>query len=164
MGHCSHSLPSSVYHSPHIEHSLLLLLDSSWPQTTLVLLYHRVWKASWSTAVLKNSILPSPLSLVCWANLWIESVSGKDGAWWTLSGSTISSDLGKCTVILDGTNFMAAWENSLGVWTTIWHDFNFWKMTLLIVLPMSFIGTFQWCYSLQNQHSDLCKEIVPTNG
>ena len=82
----------------------------------------------------------------------------------TLSGSTISSDLGKYTVILDGTNFMAAWQNSLGVWTTIWRDFNFWKMTLLIVLPMSSIGTFQWCYSLQNQHSDLCKEIFPTNG
>ena len=164
MGHCSHSLPSPVYHSPHIEHSLLLLLDSSWPQTTLALLYHWVWNTSWSTAVLKNSILPSPLSLVCWANLWIESVSGTDGAWWTLSGSTISSDLGKYTVILDGTNFMAAWQNSLGEWTTIWRDFNFWKMTLLIVLPMSSIGTFQWCYSLQNQHSDLCKEIFPTNG
>ena len=45
MGHCNHSLPSSVYHSPHIEHSLSLLLDFSWPQTrSLAFLYHRVWK------------------------------------------------------------------------------------------------------------------------
>ena len=31
-----------------------------------------------------------------------------------LSGSTISSDLGKYTAIIDGTNFMAASENYLG--------------------------------------------------
>ena len=36
-----------------------------------------------------------------------------------LSGSTISSDLGKYTVIIDDTNLMAASENYLGVWTTI---------------------------------------------
>ena len=66
MGHCNHSLPSSIYHSPHVEHSLSPLLDFSWPQTTsLALLYHWMWKASWSTAVLKNSILQSPLSLIC---------------------------------------------------------------------------------------------------
>ena len=104
MGHYNHSLPSSVYHSPNVEHLLLLLLDFSWPQTTsLALLYHWVWKASWSTAVLKNFILQSPLSLICRTNLWIESVSGMNGAWWMLSGSTISSDLGKYTVIIDGT-------------------------------------------------------------
>ena len=39
-----------------------------------------------------------------------------------LSGSTISSDLGKDTVTIDDTNFMAASENSLGTWTTIWPD------------------------------------------
>ena len=123
MGHCNHSLPSSIYHSPHVEHSLSPLLDFSWPQTTsLALLYHWMWKASWSTAVLKNSILQSPLSLICRTNLWIESVSGMDGAWWMFSGSTISSDLG--TVIIDGTNFIAPWESSLGVWTTIWPDFT----------------------------------------
>ena len=104
MGHCNHSLPSSIYHSPHVEHSLSPLLDFSWPQTTsLALLYHWMWKASWSTAVLKNSILQSPLSLICRTNLWIKSVSGMDGAWWMLSGSTISSDLGKYTVIMDGS-------------------------------------------------------------
>ena len=108
MGHCNHSLPSSVYHSPHVEHSLLLLLDFSWPQTTsLAFLYHWVWKASWSIAVLKNSMLQSPLSLICRTNLWIESVLGMDDAWWMLSGSTISSDLSKYRVIIDGTNFMA---------------------------------------------------------
>ena len=42
-----------------------------------------------------------------------------------LSGSTISFDLGKYTVIIDGTNFMATPENSLGLWTTVWLDFNF---------------------------------------
>ena len=31
-----------------------------------------------------------------------------------LSGPTISSDLGKYTVVIDGTNFMAASENYLG--------------------------------------------------
>ena len=109
MAHCNHSLLSSVYRSPNIEHSLLLLSDFSWPQiTSPALLYHWVWKASWSTAVLKNSILRSPLLLICRTNLWIESVSGMDGAWWMLSGSTISSDLGKYTVIIDGANFMAA--------------------------------------------------------
>ena len=116
MGHCNHSLPSSVYHSPHVEHSLSLLLHLLWPQTTsLAFLYHWVWKASWSTAVLKNSILQSPLSLICRTNLWIESVSEINGAWWTRSGSTISSDFGKYTVIIDGTNFVAASENSLCV-------------------------------------------------
>ena len=40
-----------------------------------------------------------------------------------LSVSTISSDLGKYAVIIDDTNFMAASENSLGVWTTIWSDY-----------------------------------------
>ena len=113
MGHCDHSLPSSIYHSPHTEHSLLPSLDFSWPQTTaLTLLYHWMWKTSWSTTVLKNSILQSPLSLICRTNLWIKSVSGMDGAWWMLSGSTISSDLGKYTVIIDDTNFMAVSENS----------------------------------------------------
>ena len=111
MVHCSHSLPFSIYHSSHVKHSLSLLSDLSWPQTP-ALLYHWEWKASWSTTVLKNSILQSPVSLICRTNLWIESVSGMDGAWWIFSGSTISSDLG--TVIIDGTNFMAAWESSLG--------------------------------------------------
>ena len=59
-----------------------------------------------------------------------------------LSGSTISSDLGKYTVIIDDTNLMAGSENSLGVWTTIWSDFTFQKMTFLIVSPMSFIEDF----------------------
>ena len=40
-----------------------------------------------------------------------------------LSSSTISSDIGKYTVIIDDTNFMTASENSLGVWATIWPDF-----------------------------------------
>ena len=35
-----------------------------------------------------------------------------------LSGSTISSNLGKWTIMIDSTNFMAVSENSLGVWTT----------------------------------------------
>ena len=130
MGHCNHSLPSCIHHSPHVEHSLSPLLNFLWPQTTLpVLLHHCMWKATWSTVVLKNSLLQSPLSLICWTNLCIESVSGMDSAWWMFSGPTISSDLGKYTVITDDTNFMAASENSLGVWTTIWPDFIFRKMT-----------------------------------
>ena len=133
MGHCNHWLPSSIYHSPHVEHSLSPLLDFLWPQTTsLVLLYHWMWKASWSTTVLKNSILQSPLSLICRTNLWIKSVSGMDGAWWMLSGSNFSSDLGKYTVIIDDTNLMAASENSWDVWTRIWPDFSFRKMTFLL--------------------------------
>ena len=149
MEHWNHSLPSSVYHYTHVEHSLLLLLGFSWPQTTSpALLCHWVWKASWSTTVLKNSILQSPLSLTCRTNLWIESVSEMNGAWWMLSDSTISSDLGKYKVIIDGTNFMAASENYLGVWTTIWPDFPFRQMTFLVVTPTSSIGTLPWCFSL----------------
>ena len=110
MGHCNHSLPFSIYHSPHVKHSLSLLSDFSWPQTP-ALLYHWEWKASWSTAVLKNSILQSPLSLICRTNLWIESVSGMDGAWWMFSGSTISSDLG--AIIIDGTNL---WQHEKVLW------------------------------------------------
>ena len=114
MGHCNHSLPSSIYHSPHVEHSLSPLLDFSWPQTTsLALLYHWMWKASWSTAVLKNSILQSPLSLICRINLWIKSVSVIDGAWWMLSGSTISSDLGEYTVIIDD---IISWQHRKILW------------------------------------------------
>ena len=97
---------------------------------------------------LEKFILQSPLSLICRTNLWIKSVSGMDGAWWMLSGSTISSDLGKYTVIIDDTNLMAASENSLGVWTTIWPDFTFRKMTFLMVPPTSSIGTLPWCPSL----------------
>ena len=90
MGHRNNSFPSSVCHSPHVEHSLWLLLDFSWPQTmSLAFLYNWVCKVSWSTAILKNSILQSPLPLTCRTNLWIECVSGMDGAWWMLSGSTI---------------------------------------------------------------------------
>ena len=149
MEHWNHSLPSSVYHFTHVEHSLLLLLGFSWPQTTSpALLCHWVWKASWSTTVLKNSILQSPLSLTCRTNLWIESVSEMNGAWWMLSDSTISSDLGKYKVIIDGTNFMAASENYLGVWTTIWPDFTFRKMTFLMVPPTSSIRTLPWWLSL----------------
>ena len=72
--------------------------------------------------------------------------------------------LGKYTIILDSTNFMAASENSLSVWTTIWPDFTFRKVTFLIVLPTSFIGTLPWSLSLQNQHSDLFKNIFPANS
>ena len=111
-------------------YTILPLLDFLWPQTiSLVLLYHWMWKASWSTAILKNSILQSSLSLICQTNFWTKSASGMDGAWWMLSGSNIWSDLGKYTVIIDDTNLMAASENSLGVWTTIWPDFIFRKMT-----------------------------------
>ena len=129
MGHCDHSPPSSVYRSPHVEHSLSLLSDFSWPKkSSPALLYHWVWKASCSIAVLKNSMLQSPLSLICRTNFWIESVLVMDGAWWMLPGSTISSDLGKYRVIIDSTNFMATSEDFLGVWTTIWPDFTSWKM------------------------------------
>ena len=114
MERCNHSLPSSIYHSLQVEHSPSPLLDFSWPQTTsLALLYHWMRKASWSTTALKNSILQSPLSLIYQTNLWIKSVSGMDGAWWMLSGSTFSSDLGKYAVIIDNTNFIAASENSV---------------------------------------------------
>ena len=158
MGHCNHSLPSSAYYSLHVKHLLSFLLDFSWPQTTsLAFLYHWVWKASWSTAVLKNSMLQSPLSLICRTNLWIESVSGMDGAWWMLSRSTISSDVGTYTVIIDGTNFMAASENSFGAWTTIWPYF-------LMVPLTSSIGTLPWCLSLYNQHNGLFENIVPANS
>ena len=64
-----------------------------------------------------------------------------------LSDSTISSDLGKYTVIIDGPNFMAASENYLGVWTTIWSDFTFQKMTFLMVLPTPSIGAYTMTYS-----------------
>ena len=140
MGDHKHS---SVYHSPNVEHSLSLLLDFSLPQTTsLGFLYHWVWKTSWSTAILKNSILQSPPPLIYRTNLWIESVLGMDGAWWMLSDSTISSDLGKYTVIIDGTNFMAASKKSFGLWFTIWLDFTFWKMTFLMALPTPCIWNF----------------------
>ena len=142
MGYCNHSLPPSVYHSPHVEHSLLLLLDFSWPQaTSLALFFYWVWKASWSTAVLKNPILQSPLSLICLTNLWIESASGMYEAWWMLSGSTISSDLGKYMVIIDGANFMAASEN-LWVYapqsgqTLLFGKWRFWWLRLRHLLGL----------------------------
>ena len=148
MGHGNHSFPFSVYHFLHIEHSLSLLLEFSRPRTTSpAFLYHWVWKASWSTTVLKNSILQSPLSLIYRTYLWIKSVSGMNGAWWMLSGSTISSDLSKYTVIIDGTNFMAASENSLCIWTTIWSDLTFRKMTFLMVPLIPSIGPLPWCLS-----------------
>ena len=149
MRHCNHSLQSSVYHSTHVEHSLSLLLDFSWPQTiSPVLLYHWVWKAYWSTTALKNYMVQPPLSLICRTILWIESASGMGGVWWMPLGSTISSDLGQYTVIINDTNFMIGSENSLGVWTTSWPYFTFRKMTFLMVLPTSSIGTLPWCLSL----------------
>ena len=67
MGHCNHLLPTSVYHSPHVEHALSLLLDLLWPQATSPALQcHWVWKASWSTTVFNNSILQSLLITVDW--------------------------------------------------------------------------------------------------
>ena len=67
-----------------------------------------------------------------------------------LSVSTISSDAGKYTVIIDGTNFMAASENYFGVWNTIWHNTTtiFGKITFLTVPPTSFVGTSSWCLLL----------------
>ena len=62
---------------------------------------------------------------------------GDGGAWCMLSGSNISSDLGKYTVIIDGSNFMA--EKSFGVCTTIWPDFTFRRMAFLMVPPTSSI-------------------------
>ena len=59
-----------------------------------------------------------------------------------LSGSTISSDLGKHTVIIDVTNLIAASENSLGVWTTIWPDSTFRKMTFLMVFQRHPMGLY----------------------
>ena len=50
-----------------------------------------------------------------------------------LSGSTILFDLGKYTVIIDGRSLLAASENYLGVWTTIWPDFTFRNMMFLVV-------------------------------
>ena len=74
MGHCNHSFTSSIYHSSHVEHSLWPLLDFLWPQTiSLVLLYHWMWKASWSTTVLKSSILQS---FFCQTNLWTKCSRG----------------------------------------------------------------------------------------
>ena len=113
MGHCNHSVRSSVYHFPNVEHSLSLLLNFSWPQTTITsyvvslcvkgfLVYRR----------LENSIAQAPLSLICRTNLWTESVSGMDGAWWMLSGSTISSDLGKYTVII----VQISWQHQKILW------------------------------------------------
>ena len=95
-----------------------------------------------------RSLKNSPLLLICQTNLWIQSVSGMDGAWGMLSESTNSSDLDKHTVIIGCTNFMAASGNSLRVWTTIWPDFTFWKMTFLTVPPMSSIGNLPWCLLL----------------
>ena len=87
-----------------------------------------------------------------------------DGAWWMLLGSTISFDLGKYTIIIDDTNFMAASENYLCVWTTVWPEFTFRKMMFLMVLPTSSIGISLWCPSLQNQYNDWFKNIVPANS
>ena len=136
MGDRNHSLPSFVYHSPLVEDSLSLLLDFSWPQTTSpTLLNHWVLTTSWSTAVLKDRMLQSPLSLISRTDLWI-------------TGSTISSDLGKYTGIIHGTNFMSPPESYLGVWTTKWPDFTFRKMTFLIVSPTPSTGSLAWCLSL----------------
>ena len=54
MGHCNHSLLSSIYHSPHFKHSLSPLLDFSWYWTITssfvplnvkgFLVYHRLEK------------------------------------------------------------------------------------------------------------------------
>ena len=87
-----------------------------------------------------------------------------DGAWWMLWDSTISSDLGKYTVIMDGKNFMTASENFLSVWTTIWPEFTLRKMTLLMIPPTPSIGSFPWRHSLSNQHNDLFKNIVPADS
>ena len=132
MGNCNHSLPPSIYHSPHVEHSLSPLLDFSWPQTTsLALLYYWMWKASWSTIVLKNFILQSPLSLICRTNLPIKSVSGMDDAWWMLPGSTISSGLGKYTRI-------------------IWHKFNGSITDLMTAFFGCMDHNLAWLYFLEN--------------
>ena len=50
--------------------------------------------------------------------------------------------------MIDDTNFMAASENSLGVWTTIWPNCIFRKMKFWMVPPSSSIGTSPWCPSL----------------
>ena len=159
--HCNHSLPSSVYHSPHVEHSLSLLLNFSWPETTSLVFC--------TTECERLPGLPSSWKFL-YCNLYchwsVEQICGLkvfrgDGMWYI---SAISSDLGKFTVIIDSTNFMKASDNSLDVWTTIWPDFTFWKMTFLMVPPTLCNGTLPWCPSLKNQHNDLLRSIVPANS
>ena len=148
MGHCNHSLPSSVYHSQHVEHSLSLLLDFSWPQTTsLALLYHSVWKASWSTAVLKNSMLQSPLSF---------DMLSKFVDWKCFGDGWCLMDVFRLNYFIRSRyahsnnrwhKFHGSIRKSLGVWTTIWPEFTFRNMTFLMVSPTSSIGTLPWCLS-----------------
>ena len=113
-------------------------------QFCCVIEYERYSGLPSSWKILYCNLLP----LICRANLWIENVLGINSAQWMLSGSTISSNLGNYAVIIDGTNFMAASENSLGVWTTIWPNFTFWKITFLMVPPTPSIGILSWCLSL----------------
>ena len=102
------------------------------------LVYHHLEK--FYTAI--SSVIDLSNKFVDW------KCSGMDGAWWILSDSTISSDFGKYTVIIDDTNFMAGSENYLSGSTRIWPDFTFRKMTFLMVLPTSSTGTWLWCLSL----------------
>ena len=111
----------------------------------------------WFCCTIECQSLPGlpPLWKIIYCNLFlhwsVEQICGLKVFWgWMVPDGCFqpSFDLGKYTVIIDGTNFMAASENSLGVWTTIWPDFTFRKMTFLMVPPTSSIGTLPWCPSL----------------
>ena len=144
MGHCNHSLPSSRWTLAIAFIRLLVttrnITNFFVPLSVKGFLVDRRLEKFY-TAI-------ASASLICRTILWNESVLGMDRAWWMLPGSTISSDLGKYTVIIDDTNFMAASENSLGVWTTSWPEFTFRKMTILMVPPTPSIGPLSRCLSL----------------
>ena len=164
--HCNHSLPSSAYHTLHVEHSLLLLLDFWWPHSNIIsfvvslsvkgfLVYCRLEK--FYTVI--SSVIDLPNKFVDWKcfgdglclmdvfrlNYFIRFRQvHSNNRWHKFHGSI--------------RKFFGCMDHNLA-WLYFSENEVFDGSA-----PTSSIGTLPWCPSLQNQHNDLFKNIFSANS
>ena len=67
-------------------------------------------------------------------------------------------------VVIDSINFPSTFVKSSVVWTMVWIDLTFQKMTFLRVPPTPSTGPLPWCLSLQNQEISLSRKKVLANN
>ena len=65
---------------------------------------------------------------------------------------------------IDSINFPSTFVKSSVVWTMVWIDLTFQKMTFLRVPPTPSIESLPWCLSLQNQEISLSRKRVLANN
>ena len=162
MGHCNDSLPTSVYHSLHVEHSLFLLLDFSWPETKSLalsvkgfLIYHRL--EIFYTAI--SSVTDLLTKFVDWKCF---------GVGWCVMDACRLNHFIQCRQVHSNNRWHEFHGSIRKVFGCMNHNLAWLYFSENGVFhgsaPTSSIGTLPWCSSLQNQDNDLFKNIVPAKS